>query len=171
MLLVFSLLLSLALAGVFAADVDVCVIGAGAAGIQAAYAAEEAGLTTAIFEKNSFIGGKTKTFQYEGRTYPMGAFIDLRSSPNNIDDLIQEFSPSIPYAEIPFNNKVIANGVMEDVPGLGLIGNINMLRYIFFVRMFHQKLDDPNGLNYYVGPQYYQYFQPTKDWLQKKRML
>lgn len=55
--------------------VDVCVVGAGPSGVQAAYTAAERGLTTAIFEKNSYVGGKTKAvYKNNPKTpYMMGA--------------------------------------------------------------------------------------------------
>lgn len=55
--------------------VDVCVVGAGPSGVQAAYTAEDRGFTTAIFEKNSYVGGKTKAvYKNNPKTpYMMGA--------------------------------------------------------------------------------------------------
>ena len=45
-------------------DVDICVIGAGPAGIQAAYSAEARGYSVAVFEKNSYVGGKDATAEF-----------------------------------------------------------------------------------------------------------
>jgi len=142
MLMVVLLLLLLSFAS--AVDVDVCVIGAGAAGVQAAYAAEEAGLTTALFEKIDYIGGKTKTVEYGGRTYPMGAVLDQPVAQSQyVGNLIQEFKPRIP-ATFEGDNRVIADGELEDFTyDQGILGNINFLRYTIFFRIFNKSWMSP----------------------------
>lgn len=93
LILVVAFLQSFGIAN--AIDVDVCVIGAGPSGVMAAYTAEGAGLTTALFEKNNFVGGKTKTVMVDGRVFPMGAVTDNRRLRNGIDDLVKQFNTPI----------------------------------------------------------------------------
>ena len=73
-----SILLASLTSSVLASDpdvVDICIVGAGPSGVQAAYTAAEQGYTTAIFEKNSYVGGKTKAvYKNNPETpYMMGA--------------------------------------------------------------------------------------------------
>lgn len=76
-----------------AQDVDVCVVGAGPAGVQAAYSAEAAGYTTAVFEKESWVGGRTKavTDSNGGEQHIMGAAIHMSSKSNRLNGLLRKF--------------------------------------------------------------------------------
>jgi len=78
----------------FDVDVDVCVIGAGPAGVQAAYTAEAEGLSVAIFEKNANVGGKTKAVFAGGSSTPymMGAALHDASKSNSLLSLFNEFN-------------------------------------------------------------------------------
>ncbi|MHB2168684.1 flavin monoamine oxidase family protein [Alsobacter sp. R-9] len=54
-------------------DVDVVVVGAGAAGIAAAHVVRDAGLTVAVVEARERIGGRAFTADVAGRTFDAGA--------------------------------------------------------------------------------------------------
>lgn len=83
--------------------VNVCVIGAGPSGIQAAKSAELKGYSTAIFEKEDYIGGRTKTTVYDGKRYPMGAAAYNGGKWSSLDNLFDEFldPANIPMSGCP----------------------------------------------------------------------
>jgi NAD(P)-binding Rossmann-like domain len=94
LLVVLLLSATLKVQGETDVDVDICVIGAGPSGIQAAYTAEAKGYSVAIFEKNNYVGGKTKRFDVVGDDLPpymMGATLHTGSEPNSLDELIKKF--------------------------------------------------------------------------------
>lgn len=57
-----------------AADLDVAIIGAGAAGLAAAHAARQKGLTARIFEARNRVGGRVYTNTTLGSSFEAGAF-------------------------------------------------------------------------------------------------
>lgn len=149
----------------WAVDVDACIIGGGASGVQAAVSAEAAGLSVALFEKNDYIGGKAKTIQVDGAVFPMGAVTDIRAAGNNIESLLTEYDTPVLVEGIDEESKHIEDGVTFPSKGDGLLGNINGLRY-FLIRMWVGfTLDTPDG---YVKLESGEYSQPAKDWLQQR---
>lgn len=79
----------------FAADitVDICVIGAGPSGIQAAYTAEAKGYSVAVIEKNNYVGGGTKTIRAGSgeMEYFKGAIVHDGTKTNSLEDLFKKF--------------------------------------------------------------------------------
>ena len=71
---------------------DVCIIGAGPSGVQAAYTLDEGGYSTAILEKNNYIGGKTKTINYNGYRYRMGAILHSQRKAHSVQSLLNKFN-------------------------------------------------------------------------------
>lgn len=72
---------------------EVAVVGAGAAGTAAAYALEEAGLGTTVYEKSEDVGGRAGTRQRDGCTYETGANY-LRSDDELVTGLVTETLPT-----------------------------------------------------------------------------
>lgn len=58
-----------------------------------AYSAEAKGYTVAVFEKESYVGGKTKTVEVDGamRPYFMGAALHVSQVGSSLMDLFQKF--------------------------------------------------------------------------------
>jgi len=103
--------------------VDVCIIGAGPSGVQAAYTAEKNGLTTALFEKNSYVGGKTKSVFTNNPNFPyfMGAALYSTRKAASLDDLIDEFDIQLMDAsnserEIHFGPKLGDGSLASPIP-------------------------------------------------------
>jgi NAD(P)-binding Rossmann-like domain len=90
-------------------DVDICFIGAGPSGIQAAYTAEKNGYTVAVFEKDDHIGGKTKTvIDPYGFRYRMGAALLINGGypggyPFSLKPLLNKFN--IPYQPLNYTQR------------------------------------------------------------------
>ncbi len=54
----------------------IAVIGAGASGLTAAYYLKKSGYRdVTVFERESYVGGKVLSYEYEGKTYELGAII------------------------------------------------------------------------------------------------
>lgn len=140
----------------------------GPSGVQAAYSAEEAGLTVALFEKDSFVGGKTKLIEVDGRTYPLGAVVHDNARTYSLLDLLKKFNTtSIVVDEV--KEQVISNGSYEELPGMGIWSILSWARFIFFHKLFfHAKIDGPEGYLQYEGASSYENFQPINDWLAKR---
>jgi oxygen-dependent protoporphyrinogen oxidase len=57
-------------------DIKICIIGAGASSLTAAYYLEKLGYkNVTLFEKEDYVGGKVLSYKYEGKTYDLGAII------------------------------------------------------------------------------------------------
>lgn len=134
-------------AATFREGVDVCVIGAGPSGVQAAYTAEEKGLTTALFEKNMYIGGKTKTVLTNSPVpYAMGAALYNIGEYQSLQDLLDKFnvSPSdVAGTPRTFYDK---NGqtVPSPPPTYELMAGIQ--KYVAIRGALANDLDNPSGL-------------------------
>ena len=150
-------------------DVDVCVIGAGPSGIQAAYSAEAKGLSVAVFEKNSEVGGKTTAVQVANSELPyfMAGVVHDGGKQSNIQELLDKFDiqPIIPLNDIPEKYHDDATTVDYDLPYIGII--LQGIKYVLkgFVLSFHSFGPDamlshyPHTLNL-----------PLQDWLNLKWM-
>jgi Flavin containing amine oxidoreductase len=67
------------------------IIGAGAAGLSVAHALRQVGCRAiTILERNSSVGGKCRTFRYEGRAYELGAAA-LTNAYRSVRSLLSEF--------------------------------------------------------------------------------
>ena len=67
-------------------DDDICIVGAGPAGIHMAVLLKRMGLTKLrIFEKSNRVGGKCFDVEYDGISRPMGAIF---GEPNYLDNLV-----------------------------------------------------------------------------------
>ena len=106
-------------------DVDVCVIGAGPSGIQAAYSAEAKGLSVAVYEKNSAVGGKTTAVNVGNSQTPyfMAGVVHDGTKRSSIQDLLDKFDvqPIIPVNDIPESYHDDAKTVDYDLPYIKLI--------------------------------------------------
>jgi hypothetical protein len=128
---------------------DVCIIGAGPAGIQAAYTAESKGMTVAVFEKNSFVGGQTKSIFVPNSEMPyiMGAAIHVAAKHSSIKKLFKEFDvqPIMrPYydQETAFFN---SEGDIVDVDAPVLRVLLAAKRYFLKRGVWLKRLDGPEG--------------------------
>ena len=85
-----------------------CIIGAGAAGLSAAETLKSKGYNdVTILEKESFAGGKCRSFKYEGRIYELGAGI-IAGNNQTIIQLAEK-------ANIPLNKAVFEAEELFDV--------------------------------------------------------
>lgn len=64
---------------------SVAIIGAGIAGLTAAYRLKQAGFTPTVFEASDYVGGRIKSFQRGDFLFDVGAFIYLGSYQEAID--------------------------------------------------------------------------------------
>jgi len=157
---------------IFAADIaadittDICIIGAGPSGIQAAYTAEAKGYSVAVIEKNTYVGGGTKMIHVGSVKYRMGASLHVASKKNSLVNLFQKF----------------------DVPALGGGGNFQFytsdgadvnysLNYLgLFLQGFFHVLTRRSLERKYLGPEGLlsdypkELNEPLFDWLQDNFM-
>ena len=61
-----SCILSLLVGAAAATECPICVVGAGPAGLAAAYELEQAGKNVVVFEKQLAVGGKSQTIYVNG---------------------------------------------------------------------------------------------------------
>ena len=76
-------------------DTRIAIIGSGPAGTSAAYYLHKNGFeNVTIFEKEKYIGGKCSTFQFEGKSYDMGA-VEITKDYSNVIEIANEFALSM----------------------------------------------------------------------------
>ena len=142
-------LLTLLLSVAFAQDVsvDICVIGAGPAGVQAAYTAEARGHTVAVFEKNTYIGGKTKAVLAGSSSQPylMGAGLHDLKRHNNLNKLSLEFGIE-EIGPLPPESRFVKDGKVVDytIPFFDLA--LQLLKYLVKLTILGIHIDGPKGL-------------------------
>jgi hypothetical protein len=126
--------------------VDICIIGAGPSGIQAAYTAEESGYTVAVFEKEDTVGGKTTTtVDPHGLRYRMGAALYGDYTPFSLETLFDKFKIDVE------RNPEILN-LWYDHQTQNMVqykptqNNREILRYIMFRMALSPFIDQPNSL-------------------------
>jgi len=76
-------------------DLKIAVVGAGVAGLSAAYLLKKAGYSNVtVFEKEDRLGGKCRTVKLDGRTYELGAVAHIRGF-EPVESFIREFETEL----------------------------------------------------------------------------
>jgi len=133
--------------------------------VQAAIPMEDAGLFIALFEKDNFIGGKTKTIQLDGRAWSMAAITDIQAKNNTIESFTTEYSTTILFDNLEQDFYAIKNGKISLPQEFGLVDIISSLHYFLIQIWVDFTLDKPDD---YAKLELEEYAQPAKDWFQGK---
>jgi monoamine oxidase len=85
--------------------IDLAIVGAGAAGISAARAARERGLTCVILEASDRVGGRALTVDWNGQALDLGATWLHSASRNPLGRLAQQLGFDIDRSPVPWRNQ------------------------------------------------------------------
>jgi len=90
-------------------SIPIAIIGAGASGLSAAYYLKKLGYRdVTVFEKESYVGGKVLSYEYERKTYDLGAIIiGDEKNYNNCHELLAAY-------DIPLKNFTIPDVAFMD---------------------------------------------------------
>ena len=111
-----------------ASDVNVVIIGAGPAGLTAAYQLGKKGAVSTVLEADSVVGGISRTVQRDGWRFDIGGhrfFTKVQA----VEDLWHEILPDEEFLLRPRQSRIYYNGAFFDYPlkamnalkGLGLV--------------------------------------------------
>jgi len=128
------------------AQKDVVIIGAGPAGLTAAYELSKAGIRPTVLEKDSVVGGLSRTVCHKGYHFDVGGhrfFTKVKA----VDDMWREVLKDGQFLRRQRLSRIFYNGRFFNYPlhtanvvfGLGIINSILVLLSYFRARMFPEK--------------------------------
>jgi NAD(P)-binding Rossmann-like domain len=149
--------------------VDICIIGAGPSGIQAAYTAEAKGYTVAVFEKEDYVGGKTKSIEVENapRPYFVGAILHVGGKSSSLKELFKKFQVSkleIDY-EVTYINPDGSKAKFSP-PLVQFI--VQFIKVLFIRASLAHNINGPEG---YLSDYPTSLNEPLQDWLKQNSVL
>jgi protoporphyrinogen oxidase len=131
------------------AEKNVVIIGAGPAGLTAAYELCKAGMRSVVLEKDSVVGGLSRTVNYKGYNFDIGGhrfFTKVKA----IDDMWREVLKEGQFLRRRRLSRIYYNGRFFNYPlrtanvvfGLGVVNSILVLFSYISARMFPQKPEE-----------------------------
>jgi protoporphyrinogen oxidase len=120
-------------------DPDIVIIGAGPAGLTAAYELAKRGVTSTVLEGDAVVGGISRTAEREGWRFDIGGhrfFTKVRA----VEELWHEILPDEEFLTRPRMSRIFYNGAFFDYPlkagnalrGLGLLEAVRcVLSYVW----------------------------------------
>jgi protoporphyrinogen oxidase len=132
---------------------DVVIIGAGPAGLTAAYELLKAGIRSTVLEKDNIVGGLSRTVCYKGYHFDVGGhrfFTKVKA----VDDMWREVLKDGKFLRRQRLSRIYYNGRFFNYPlhtanvvfGLGLVNSILVLLSYFHAQMF----PDKSAVNGYI---------------------
>jgi protoporphyrinogen oxidase len=146
---------------------NIVVIGAGPAGLTAAYQLAKAGVTSTVLESDSVVGGISRTVQRDGYRFDIGGH-RFFSKVQPVDDLWKEILGSEEFLLRPRLSRIYTRGKFLDYPlrplnALGAVGLVEAVRCVasyFWVKVRPPR--DRTTLEGYIAANYgwrlYQHF-------------
>ena len=94
--------------------IDFAIVGGGAAGISAARAARERGLTSMILEASDRTGGRARTVEWQGQALDLGATWLHSTGRNPLGPLAEQFGFEIDRSPVPWRSQYRDLGYSRD---------------------------------------------------------
>lgn len=128
---------------------DLLVIGAGPAGLTAAYEALKLGKTVTILEKDNVVGGISRTVKIDEYKFDLGGH-RFFTKVDRVEKFWHEILPDSEFLQRPRMSRILYKGAFFDYPlkatnalrGLGLLEAIKCVLSYFKSRIFPPKIQD-----------------------------